>query len=46
MEGSILAMFIISPIAICLGCYQAFNGRMPCIHTEHIDNINRVAVEE
>ncbi len=45
MEGSILAMIIVSPIACCLGLYQAFNRGLPCVHTEHIDNLNRVAIE-
>jgi len=47
MEGAILALIIVSPIASCIGLYQLFNhGHLPCINTSNIDNLNRVAVEE
>ena len=39
MTGPILAFIIITPIATCIGIYQCFNhGRLPCIHTDNIDN--------
>lgn len=47
MEGAILVLIIVSPIASCIGLYQLFNnGRLPCINTENIDNLNRVVVEQ
>ena len=47
MEGAILTMIIVSPIAFCIGIYQMFNnGRLPCVNTNNIDNLNRVAVDE
>ena len=46
MTGPILALIIVSPIASCIGLYQCFNhGRLPCINTSTIDNLNRVAVD-
>lgn len=47
MEGALLIFMIVSPIASCIGCFQCFNhGRLPCIYTENIDNINRVLPEQ
>lgn len=46
MDGPILALIIVSPISFCIGVYQCFNhGRLPCIDTSNIDNLNKVAVE-
>lgn len=42
MEGAILALIIVSPIACCICTYQLFNnGRLPCM-----DNLNKVAIEQ
>ncbi len=47
MEGAILAMIIVSPIACCIGIYQIFNhGRLPCVNTTNIDTLNKVSAEE
>ncbi len=47
MDGGILALIIVTPIAALIGCYQCFNhGRMPCIDTSNIDNRNQVLPEE
>ena len=47
MEGVLLLLTIIAPISSLIGCYQCFNhGRLPCIETENIDNINRVLPSE
>ena len=47
MDGGILALIIVSPIACCIGLYQCFNhGRTPCIDTSNIDNLNKVAAEQ
>ncbi len=43
MEGALLVMIIVSPIATCIGLYQCFNGGLlPCINTNNIDNHNQV----
>lgn len=47
MEGVLLMFSIIAPIASMIGCYQCFNhGRLPCVETHHIDNLNRVLPNE
>lgn len=47
MTGPILALIIVSPISFCIGMYQLFNhGRLPCVDTSNIDNLNRVVAEE
>jgi hypothetical protein len=47
MDGGILALIIVSPIASCIGLYQCFNyGRLPCINTSNIDNLNKVVAEQ
>ena len=47
MEGAILALIIVSPISFCIGIYQCFNhGRLPCVDTSNVDNLNRVVPEE
>ena len=46
MDGGILALIIVSPIASCIGLYQCFNyGRLPCVDASNIDNLHKVAVE-
>lgn len=46
MEGALLALIIVAPIASLIGCYQCFNhGRMPCIDASNIDNHNQVLPE-
>ena len=47
MEGAILDMIIVSPVACCIGIYQLFNhGRLPCVNTTNIDTLNKVAIEQ
>lgn len=47
MTGPILALIIVSPMAFCVGMYQCFNhGRLPCLDTTNIDNLNKIVVEE
>lgn len=47
MTGPILALIIVSPMACFIGMYQLFNhGRLPCIDTSNIDNLNKVAIEQ
>lgn len=47
MTGPILALIIVSPMAFCIGMYQCFNnGRLPCVDTSNIDNLNKIVVEE
>ena len=44
MEGAIITMIVVSPIACCIGLYKLFNhGQMPCINTS---NTNTVVPEE
>ncbi len=46
MEGGILALMIVSPIASLIGCYQCFNhGRSPCVDASTIDNRGQVVPE-
>jgi len=46
MEGTILAMIIVSPIACCIGIYRLFNhGELPCVDTSDVNNLNRVVPE-
>lgn len=46
MDPAILMLSIISPIAGLLLLYKLFNhGRLPCVDTSQIDNLNKVAVE-
>ena len=46
MEGGILALIIVAPIASLIGCYQCFNhGRLPCVDTTHIDNREQIVPE-
>lgn len=46
MEGGILALIIVAPIASLIGCYKCFNhGRTPCVDTTHIDNRGQVVPE-
>jgi hypothetical protein len=46
MEGAILTMIIVSPIACCIGIYKIFNhGHLPCMNTSDIDKLNKVIPE-
>jgi len=47
MEGGLLALIIVSPIASLIACYRCFNhGKMPCVDTSNIDNHGQVLPEE
>ncbi len=47
MEGGIFALIIVSPFACLIGLYQCFNhGRLPCVDTSMIDNLNPQIVPE
>ena len=49
MFGTVVIVFMIfTPIGLSIGLYKFCNGgRMPCIDTDNVDNLNRptVAVE-
>jgi hypothetical protein len=46
MEGAIITMIIVSPIACCIGVYRLFNhGKLPCINTSNINKLNNVIPE-
>lgn len=46
MEGALLVLIIVAPIASLLGCYQCFNhGKMPCLNTNNIDNRDQIVPE-
>jgi len=46
MDGAILVMIIVAPIASLIGCFQCFNhGRLPCVDTDNIDNRNQIVPE-
>jgi hypothetical protein len=46
MEGALLALIIVAPIASLIGCYQCFNhGRLPCVDTTYIDNRGQILPE-
>jgi hypothetical protein len=46
MDGGILALIIVAPIASLIGCYQCFNrGKTPCVNASTIDNRGQVVSE-
>jgi hypothetical protein len=45
-DGAIIMFIVIAPIAGLIIIYRIFNhGRMPCINSANIDNLNKVVVD-